>query len=58
MTTSIAVTDMDNDGHPDFIVFGNGLQKNQLLMDVVGDGVSPVREPGWFARQFLVTRLL
>ncbi len=45
-TEAVAVADMDNDGHPDFI-FGNGgnyPNKNQLLMNL-GDGIS-VREPG------------
>jgi hypothetical protein len=49
-TSSLAVADMDNDGHLD-IVFGNLNQKNQLLMNL-GDGIS-YKEPAGLGSSWL-----
>jgi hypothetical protein len=49
-TSSLAVVDMDNDGHLD-IVFGNFEQKNQLLMNL-GDGIS-YKEPAGLGSSWL-----
>jgi hypothetical protein len=49
-TWSLAVADMDNDGHLD-IVFGNQYQKKQLLMNL-GDGIS-YKEPAGLGSSWL-----
>ena len=49
-TWSLAVADMDNDGHLD-IVFGNVSQKQQLLMNL-GDGIS-YKEPAGLGSSWL-----
>jgi hypothetical protein len=50
VTLSLAVVDMDNDGHLD-IAFGNVEQKNQLLMNL-GDGIS-YKEPAGLGSSWL-----
>jgi hypothetical protein len=49
-TRSLAVADIDNDGHLD-IAFGNWNQKNQLLMNL-GDGIS-YKEPAGLGSAWL-----
>jgi hypothetical protein len=49
-TGSLAVVDMDNDGHLD-IAFGNLSKKNQLLMNL-GDGIS-YKEPAGLGSSWL-----
>jgi hypothetical protein len=50
-TESLAVADMDDDGHLLDIVFGNWGQKNQLLMNL-GDGIS-YKEPAGLGSSWL-----